>query len=309
MAVGVSVRATSPSTRVSKSGSGRSWSASGRLSSAASRLAPTTCRHHSFAEFETTSIDGLDVVFEDGKTYDVSLTGNLTVKETTREETFAGVTVDLEQLTADVSTTVLLSSTTASADQHQPDSPTPATKVGLRFTLVADRVNLDAEADTDLSSGAGGGGGGGVPPPPSSRSSRRCVSCHTSGGRIWDTMAFDTPPNEPRNAWPTRRSYRVRCIPPWLPGGDSPSSSTTGRSPTTRSRRCRGVGSRRRRSRRRPDTELVARNQAIIPIEEDGSRSRDGVHRRDRRNGVPTLKDDYRCPGPCGRGSGATAPG
>ena len=67
--------------------------------------------HWPFARFVPTSIEGLDAVFADGSSYEVSITGDLTVKETTLEETFDGtVTVGPDQLTAAMSATVLSSS-------------------------------------------------------------------------------------------------------------------------------------------------------------------------------------------------------
>ena len=70
--------------------------------------------HWPFARFVPTSIEGLDAVSADGvvdgRSYDVSITGELTVKETTLPQTFAGtVTVGVDWLTASMTTTVLSS--------------------------------------------------------------------------------------------------------------------------------------------------------------------------------------------------------
>ena len=66
--------------------------------------------HWPFARFVPTSIEGLDAVFADGSSYEVSITGELTVKETTLVQTFDGtVTVGPDQLAASMSATVLSS--------------------------------------------------------------------------------------------------------------------------------------------------------------------------------------------------------
>ena len=46
--------------------------------------------HWPFVRFRPTSVDGLDAEFADGAAYDIAITGELTVKETTRTETFIG---------------------------------------------------------------------------------------------------------------------------------------------------------------------------------------------------------------------------
>ena len=62
------------------------------------------------ATFVPTSVDGLPDTSADGERIPVEITGDLTVKETTATETFSGwVRIDDDRLTAEMSTTVLMS--------------------------------------------------------------------------------------------------------------------------------------------------------------------------------------------------------
>ena len=255
--------------------------------------------HWPFARFETTSIAGLDVEFADDTTYEVGLTGNLTVKETTGEETFTGtVTVTGDRLTADVSA-VVLSSTYGVGPINVARLAQTDDEVTLTFRLVADRVDLDSEADADLDTDvpdivvAGGAFAAEVQP----ILEENCVSCHTSGGPGWDTLAFDTAADAAGIADDIALVTEIRFMPPWLPGGDSPAfehdwSLSEGEIDTLAGWAADGGG-----LDVAPDTALVARGQAVIPIEEDQvipQRDGDYVGLGDE-EGNPVLKDDYRC--------------
>ena len=255
--------------------------------------------HWPFARFETTSIEGLDVDFAEGATYDVSLTGNLTVKETTSEETFTGtVTVTSGQLTADVSA-VVLSSTYGVGPINVARLAHTDDEVTLRFELVADRVELGSEGDANLETEvpefAVGGGAFAAEVQPILE--QNCVSCHTTGGPGWDTLAFDTAQQAAEIADDIALVTEIRFMPPWLPGGDSPEFEhswelTDDEIATLKDWAAAGGG-----LDVAPDTPLVARSQAIIPIEEDQVIDpRDGKYAGllDE-NGEPVLKDDYRC--------------
>jgi polyisoprenoid-binding protein YceI len=255
--------------------------------------------HWPFARFETTSIEGLDAVFAEGVEYEVSLTGNLTVKETTSEETFTGtVTITDGQLTANVSAEIL-SSTYDVGPIHVARLAHTEDEVTLTFALVADRVSLDntdePNLDTDVPEFAisGGAFAGEVQP----ILEQNCVSCHTTGGPGWDTLAFDTAQDVAEIAEDIALVTEVRFMPPWLPGGDSPAfehdwSLSDDEISTLGAWAAEGGG-----LDVAPDTPLVASNQAIIPIEEDQIISqRDGdyiglLHD----DGTPVRKDDYRC--------------
>lgn len=66
--------------------------------------------HHRFAEFAPTAIIGWPDEIVDGTSYDIEITGDLTVKETTATEVFSGTaTLDGDDLTVDVSADLLMS--------------------------------------------------------------------------------------------------------------------------------------------------------------------------------------------------------
>jgi polyisoprenoid-binding protein YceI len=255
--------------------------------------------HWPFARFETTSIEGLDVEFADGATYEVALTGDLTVKETTHEETFRGtVTVEADRLTAEVSA-VVLSSTYGVGPINVARLAHTDDEVTLTFDLVADRVELGTEADADLTTDvpevAIGGGAFAADVQPILE--ENCVSCHTSGGPGWDTLAFDTAGQAAEIAEDIALVTEIRFMPPWLPGGESPEFEhswelTDDEIATLGEWAADGGG-----LDIAPDTPLVARSQAIIAIEEDQVIDpRDGKYPGlVDETGEPVLKDDYRC--------------
>ena len=255
--------------------------------------------HWPFARFETTAIDGLGTEFVEGESYEVALTGNLTVKDVTSEETFTGtVTITSGQLTADVSAEVL-SSTYGVGPINVARLAHTADEVTLTFELVADRVELgsesDADLDTDVPEFAVGGGAFAAEVQPILE--QNCVSCHTTGGPGWDTLAFDNAGQAAEIADDIALVTEIRFMPPWLPGGDSPEFEhswelTDDEIDTLRAWADDGGG-----LDVAPDTPLVASGQAIIPIEEDQVIDpRDGKYSGllDE-NGDPVLKDDYRC--------------
>ncbi|MYE97943.1 MAG: YceI family protein, partial [Acidimicrobiaceae bacterium] len=150
--------------------------------------------HWPFVRFRPSQIEGLDADFADGLPYEIAVTGELSVKETTRTETFAGtVTVTPDALVATMSTTVLTS--------HYDVGPINIARlvhtsddVILTFELVADRVEFGSEPTGDLrreipaTEFAGGRFAAAVQP----ILETRCVSCHTTGGPAWSTLALDT---------------------------------------------------------------------------------------------------------------------
>jgi polyisoprenoid-binding protein YceI len=255
--------------------------------------------HFPFAEFNVTSIDGLDLVFADGETHEISLTGDLTVKETTSQETFSGwVTVTAEAIQAEVSTVILSSAydvgpINVARLAHTED------EVTLTFSLVADRVEAGSEADadleTDLPEVAIGGGAFAATVQPVLE--ENCVSCHISGGPGWDTIAFDTAHDAAVIADDIALVTQIGFMPPWLPGGDSPEfehdwSLTDDEIATISAWVADGGG-----LDVAPDTKLVARTQAFIPIEPDQvSPPRDGPYTTAAdESGEPLRDDEYRC--------------
>ncbi|MEM7141063.1 MAG: YceI family protein [Actinomycetota bacterium] len=265
--------------------------------------------HYPFAYFEVTSIEGLDVVFEDGATYDVALTGNLTVKQdredpagdpgVTAEETFTGtVTVTPDTLTADVSA-VILSSTYGVGPINVARLAHTEDEVTLTFDLVADRVESGSTGDpdifTDIPEVAIGGGEFAAVVQPILE--QNCVSCHISGGPGWDTVAFDTAADAAEIAEDIALVTEIRFMPPWLPGGESPAfehdwSLSDEEIAAIGAWAADGGG-----LDVAPDTPLVARGQAIIPMDHDYvSPPAGGAYTTEiGADGEPVLDDEYRC--------------
>ncbi len=251
-----------------------------------------------FARFETTSIEGLDVEFAEGTSFDISLTGMLTVKDVTREETFSGtVTIERDRLVADVFAEILGSDYGVGPIKIARLAYTDD-EVTLSFALVADRVDLDSVADTDLSTRfpadefADGAFAGVVQP----IIEQKCVSCHTSGGPGWDTVAFDNAGQAAAIAADIALVADIGYMPPWLPGGDSPAfehdwSLSDEEIAALGEWAAAGGG-----LDVDPDTPLVARAQSIIPIVEDQVLPpRDGEYVGLRDENGPVLVDEYRC--------------
>ena len=255
--------------------------------------------HWPFVRFRPSRIEGLDADFADSLSYEIAVTGELTVKETTRTETFAGtVTVTPDALVATMSTTVLTS--------HYDVGPIniarlvhTSDEVILTFELVADRVEFGSEPTGDLrreipaTEFADGRFAATVQP----ILETRCVSCHTSNGPAWTTLALDTADDAAAIADDIAFVTGISFMPPWLPSDLSPQyvhdwSLSDSEKAAIREWADAGGG-----LDVRPDTPLVARVQAIVPVEEDQKIGpRDGLYAGySRPDGWPVKKDDYRC--------------
>ena len=255
--------------------------------------------HWPFVRFRPTAIEGLDADFADGDPYDIAVTGELTVKDVTRTETFSGsVTVTPEALTADMSATVLTSDYGVGPINiarlvHTSD------EVVLVFELVADRVyeasapNGDLRREIPSAEIATGAFAATVQPVLESR----CVSCHTTGGPAWSTLALDTAGDAAAIADDIAFVTGIGFMPPWLPSDLSPAyvhewSLSDDEITAIKDWAEAGGG-----LDVRPSTPLVVRAQAIIPIAEDQKIGpRDGLYTGySRPDGSPVKKDDYRC--------------
>ena len=255
--------------------------------------------HWPFVRFRPTSVDGLDAKFADGAAYDIAITGELTVKETTRTETFIGtVTVTPDSVGAVMSATVLTSDYDVGPINiarlvHTSD------EVTLTFELIADRVELGSEPTSDLRREiparniAVGDFGATVQP----ILETRCVSCHTTGGPAWSTLALDTAGDAAAIADDIAFVTGIDFMPPWLPSDLSPEfvhdwSLSDEEKAAIKAWADVGGG-----IDVRPSTPLVARVQAIIPVDEDQKIGpRDGLYAGySRPDGWPVKKDDYRC--------------
>ena len=255
--------------------------------------------HWPFVRFRPTSVEGLDAEFADGAAYDIAITGELTVKETTRTETFTGiVTVTPTGLTAVVSATVLTSDYDVGPINIARLAHT-SDEVTLTFDLVADRVEIGSEPTGDLRREiptpefAVGRFAATVQPILESR----CVSCHTRGGPGWSTLALDTVGDAAAVADDIAFVTGIGFMPPWLPSDLSPEfvhdwSLEESEKTAIKAWADAGGG-----LDVRPSTPLVARVQAIIGVEEDQKIGpRDGLYAGySKPDGSPVKNDDYRC--------------
>ena len=255
--------------------------------------------HWPFVRFRPTSVEGLDAEFADGAAYDIAITGELTVKETTRTETFIGtVTVTPDSVSAVMSATVLTSDYDVGPINiarlvHTSD------EVTLAFELIADRVELGSEPTSDLRREiparniAVGEFAATVQP----ILETRCVSCHTTGGPAWSTLALDTAGDAAAIADDIAFVTGIDFMPPWLPSDLSPEfvhdwSLSDEEKAAIKAWADVGGG-----LDVRPSTPLVARVQAIIPVDEDQKIApRDGLYAGySRPDDLPVKQDDYRC--------------
>ena len=242
--------------------------------------------HWPFARFVPTMIEGLDAVSVDdnsvdGNSYRVSITGELTVKETTLEQSFHGtVRVGPDQITALMTATVLSSSYDVGPINIARLTHT-SDEVELVFGLFADRVEIDPGTRVDLHRElpaveiASGAFASHVQP----ILETKCVSCHTTGGPGWSTLAFDTAGQAAEVAEDIALVTQIRFMPPWLPSDLGPAFehdwSLSDEEITVISDWAEAGGG----LDVAVDTPLVARVQAVLPIEEDQKISpRDGLY-------------------------------
>ncbi len=125
----------------------------------------------------------------------------------------------------------------------------------------------------------------------------RCASCHSSGGPGWSTLALETAADAAAFADGIAFVTAINFMPPWPPSDLSPDyvhdwSLTEDEKAAIAVWAEAGGG-----LDVRPDTPLVPRAQAIIPVEEDQKIGpRDGLYTGySKPDGRPVKDDDYRC--------------
>jgi len=151
---------------------------------------------YKFVNFVPSSIDGLPAGIEDGKSYDISITGDLTVKTTTAPATFNGTAaISGGELTAHVSAVVM-----SSTYDIGPITISGLVSTSDEVTLTLDLVAVDVAngeppaAPTAVDQqvlydpNAPGDFAAGVLP----ILADNCASCHNAGGVGASTWALDT---------------------------------------------------------------------------------------------------------------------
>ncbi len=153
--------------------------------------------HYPFASFSATDVEGIPEVVEDGTTSELTITGDLTIKEITAPATFTGsATLDGDTLTATMSGTVLMSTFDVGPIKISGLANT-SDEVELAFDLVAERVALDSESLGDeqlaITPEVAAPGDGSFSESVQPILESRCVSCHTTDdGPGSNTWALDT---------------------------------------------------------------------------------------------------------------------
>lgn len=180
--------------------------------------------HFPFAHFVPTAISGLGGIPAPGTPMSISVTGDLTVKDTTQSVTFDGLVVlHDDKLTAEMATVILGSDFDVGPINiarlaHTDDAIT------LEFDLVADEVDLGAETDGSLETDippdefVGGAFAADVQPVLEAN----CVGCHTTDGPGWSTLALDTAADAAAIADDIALVTGAGYMPPWLPSDLSP---------------------------------------------------------------------------------------
>ncbi|HUW02272.1 MAG TPA: YceI family protein [Acidimicrobiales bacterium] len=173
--------------------------------------------HYPFASFEASSVEGIPAAADDGASGDLTITGDLTVKETTAPVTFTGeVTLVGDELRATVSATVLMSTydvgpINIAGLAHTSD------EVELTFDLVARRVDAGSGPDTaiDALPVAAAIGDGEFVSTVMPILESNCASCHTDGGSGWNTVELATAGDAAAIADDIALVTQARYMPPW----------------------------------------------------------------------------------------------
>jgi polyisoprenoid-binding protein YceI len=173
---------------------------------------------HPLARFRTTAVEGLPSTVEDGTRADVRITGDLTVKGTTRPVTWRGTArLSGDEVRLDASTTVRLSDFGAG----------PISIIGLLSTSDEARLDLRVVAadptsqdiPTEIADPTGEVATGG---PSFARKvepilEENCVGCHRSGEIGADVWTLDTAGDAATVAGGVATVTASRYMPPWPP--------------------------------------------------------------------------------------------
>ncbi len=248
--------------------------------------------HWPFATFVSTMIDGLPATYSEGTDHEIAITGDLTVKETTLPVTFVGtVRVTAEELTASMTTTISGSDFGVGPINIARLARTDD-RIGLEFDLVARRVDTVTASDPDeldraipVAEIASGAFAEHVQP----ILETRCVSCHTTGGPGWNTLALETAADAAAIAEDIALVTQARYMPPWLPSRDSVAFHDDWSLSNTELDHIERWAADGGGLDVAPHTRLVPRTEIIRHVE------RDQVLVPEPYTGSLTRRDDYRC--------------
>ena len=176
-------------------------------------------RHFPFASFVATEIVGLPTTADDNTETELTITGDLTVKETSLPITFTGTaSMDGDALTATMTSQALMSDYDI-GPIHVAGLAHTGNEIGLTFVLVADRVTDDSPAPDQIELAV-------LPVvavAPNAAFSETvqpiiqnsCASCHVEGGAGWSTLQLDTVGQAAEIAADIQLVTASRYMPPW----------------------------------------------------------------------------------------------
>ena len=180
--------------------------------------------HFPMATFEATEIEGIPDSVDGEASGELTITGDLTIKETTAPVTFTGTTtVDDDTLTASVTGEILMS-TYDIGPIHVPGLAHTEDEVIFELEVVAERTDVDEEPPSGNDDGpeefefAEGEFADTVQP----ILEARCVTCHQEDGPGFSTVEMDTAGKAAEIAEDLALVTTSRYMPPWPASDLSP---------------------------------------------------------------------------------------
>ncbi|MGZ0230528.1 MAG: YceI family protein [Acidimicrobiales bacterium] len=176
-------------------------------------------RHFPFASFVATEIVGLPTTADDNTETELTITGDLTVKETSLPITFTGTaSMDADTLTATMTSQALMSDYDI-GPIHVAGLAHTGNEIGLTFVLVADRVGEDSPTPDQIELAVRPVVAD-APDAPFSETvqpiiQNSCASCHVEGGAGWSTLQLDTVGQAAEIAADIQLVTAARYMPPW----------------------------------------------------------------------------------------------
>ena len=255
--------------------------------------------HWPFVRFEPTLMEGMPDEVPDGTPFDITVAGNLTIKDTTLPVSFSGPVV-VQATRLDAALSALISGSAYGVGPiHLARLAQTNDKIVLVLNLVADRVDLTSVADefarVPVSRPDIPAGGFSATVQPILET--KCVHCHSEGGPGWSTVALDKAEDAAEIAQGIALVTEIGYMPPWVLSDVSVPvrhdwSLSDAEIAALKHWAETGGG-----LDIPPDTPLAAPPSATVRIEEDQViPPRDGPYSSYiTQDGQPLLRDDYRC--------------